>query len=357
MKKQPARKTISARWRALRASLRDTLVLLRQFAWPLLAFAITVIGGGTLYYFLAELAGENLHNLPEAIYRALLMTFLQAGDFPKTGYLEIFYFAMPIIGLVLLAQGMADFGVVFFNRRSRSKEWEMAVASTYNRHIVLIGLGHLGFRVARHLHEMGQETVVVEVNPNADLVAAIKELGIPVIHDDGARISILEAAGVAKARAILLCTQNDSLNLQIALKARRMNPGIAVVLRIFEDEFAEALQDQFHFTAFSATGMAAPAFAAAAAGMDMTRPLTIEGETLSLARLAIGPNSALTVYTVGELETRFNVSVVLLRRNGQSDLHPAAETLLLPGDSLGILGGPGELSLLSMGNHGELARK
>jgi Trk K+ transport system NAD-binding subunit len=215
----------------------------------------------------------------------------------------------------------------------------------------------LGFRVARHLHEMGQETVVVEVNPNADLVAAIKELGIPVIHDDGARISILEAAGVAKARAILLCTQNDSLNLQIALKARRMNPGIAVVLRIFEDEFAEALQDQFHFTAFSATGMAAPAFAAAAAGMDMTRPLTIEGETLSLARLAIGPNSALTVYTVGELETRFNVSVVLLRRNGQSDLHPAAETLLLPGDSLGILGGPGELSLLSMGNHGELARK
>jgi Trk K+ transport system NAD-binding subunit len=341
----------SSRWRSLRASLRDSLLLLRQFAWPLLAFAVAIIGGGTLYFFLAEAAGENLHNIPEAIYQVLLMTFLQASDFPQTSYLEIFYFAMPIIGLILLAHGTADFGVVFFNRRSRSKEWEMAVASTYNRHIVLIGLGHLGFRVARHLYEMGQETVVVEVNPNADLVATVKDLGIPVIQDDGARTSVLEAAGVAKARAILLCTQNDSLNLQIALKARRMNPEIAVVLRIFEDEFAEALQEQFEFTAFSATGMAAPAFAAAASGVEMTRPITIEGDTLSLARLTIQADTPIANYTVSELETHYNLSVVLLRRNHESDLHPAADIQLFAGDALAVLGGPAEISLLSRDNH------
>jgi Trk K+ transport system NAD-binding subunit len=334
----------------LRASLRDSFLLLQQFGWPLIFFGMAIIGGGVLYYFLAQVAGEGLDDIPEAIYQVLLMTFLQASDFPRAGYLEIFYFVMPFIGLILLAQGMADFGVVFFNRRSRSKEWEMAVASTFNHHIVLIGLGHLGFRVARHLHEMGQETVVVEVNPNADLVAAVKKLGIPVIQDDGSRTNVLEAAGVARARAILLCTQNDSLNLQIALKARRMNAGIAVVLRIFEDEFAEALQDQFNFTAFSATGMAAPAFAAAAAGVEMTRPLTIEGESLSLARLTIHGSSPLVGYTVGEMEVRYNLSVVLLRRNSESDLHPAANIRLLAGDALAVLGGPAEISLLSRDN-------
>ncbi|MFZ6031280.1 MAG: potassium channel family protein [Chloroflexota bacterium] len=341
----------SFRWREAQASLRDTILLLREFGWPLFFFAFTIIGGGTLYYYLAEAAGEGLNDIPEAIYQALLMTFLQAGDFPRTAYLEIFYFAMPLIGLVLLAQGMADFGVVFFNRRMRSKEWEMAVASTFNNHIVLIGLGHLGFRVASHLHGMKQDVVAIELNPSADLVAAVKRMGIPVIDDDGTRVSTLQAARVSKARAILLCTQNDSMNLQIGLKARKLNPKIQVVLRIFDDDFADALQDQFGFTAFSATGMAAPAFAAAAAGVEMTRPLTIEGETLSLARLTISPDSVLTRYTAGELETHYNLSVVLLRRNHESDLHPPGDTQLLPGDALAVLGGPAEISLLCRDNH------
>lgn len=337
--------------RSLRASLRDSLLLVSEFGWALLFFVIAIIGGGTLYYFLAESAGEGLDDIPEAIYQVLLMTFLQASDFPHTGYLEFFYFIMPIIGLILLAQGMADFGVVFFNRRSRSKEWEVSVASTFNHHIVLIGLGHLGFRVIRSLHEMGQDVVAVELNPSADLVAAVKEMGIPVIEDDGTRINALEAAGVQKARSILLCTQNDSMNLQISLKARKLNPHIQVVLRIFDDEFADALQEQFNFTAFSATGMAAPAFAAAAAGVEMTRPLIIEGDILSLARLTISPGSPLLNYNAGDLETRYNISVVLLRRNEESDLHPPADMQFLEGDTLGILGGPAELSLMAKENH------
>jgi Trk K+ transport system NAD-binding subunit len=226
----------------------------------------------------------------------------------------------------------------------------MAVASTFNNHIILIGLGHLGFRVVRHLYEMEQDVVVVELNPSADLVAAVKQMGIPVIQDDATRETTLEAAGIRRARSILLCTQNDSMNLQIALKARRLKPGIQVVLRIFDDEFADALQEQFGFTAFSATGMAAPAFAAASAGVDMTRPLTIEGETLSLARLKVAPQSTLSNSTVGGLEKHYNVSVVLLRRNRESDLHPPAEAQLMGGDSLAVLGGPAEISLLNQDN-------
>ena len=55
---------------------------------------------------------------------------------------------MPIIGIGILAQGLADFGSAIFNRKTRNKEWEMAVASTLNKHTILVGLGHLGYRVA-----------------------------------------------------------------------------------------------------------------------------------------------------------------------------------------------------------------
>ena len=160
----------------------------------------------------------------------------------------------------------------------------------------------------------------------------------------------LELAGVKRARAIVLCTQNDSLNLQVALKARRLNKAIQVVVRIFDDEFAQSLHDQFGFTAFSATNMAAPAFASAAAGLEMSSPITVEGETLNLVRLKLVPGSRLAQLSVGEFEEQLNVSIVLLRRNHESDLHPASRQILQEGDALVVLGGPLEISTLVKSN-------
>jgi Trk K+ transport system NAD-binding subunit len=337
--------------RQLRAAARDTWLLLRQFGWLLAVFLAAEVGGGIAYYLFSRTAGRPLANVVEAIYEVLGLTFFQPlSEFPDAWYLELFYFVMPLVGLAVLAQGIAEFGVMLFNRRARGKDWEMAVASTFNHHVVLVGLGHLGFRVARNLYHMEQDVVVVELNPAADLVLAVKEMGIPVIQDDATREVTLDAAGVRRARTIVLCTQNDSMNLQIALKARRMNPRLQVVVRIFDDEFADALQEQFGFTAMSATSMAAPAFAAAAANVDMTRPIVVEGESMSLARLKLTAQSALAGRSIGDIEKQYNLSVVLLRRNQESDLHPAAETELMAGDALAVLGGINEISLLAQDN-------
>jgi Trk K+ transport system NAD-binding subunit len=335
------------RYRKFSASWRDTWLLLRQFRWPLLAFVIDIIGGGYLYYLLSIVADEPVGNPAEGMYHVLGLTFIQPiYAFPRAWYLELFYFLMPVIGIGIFAQGVAEFGVLFFNRRARGKEWEMAVASTYKNHVILVGLGHLGFRVVRHLHQMDQDVVVIEKNPRADLVSNVRHLDVTVIEDDASRESTLEASGVRHARSIILCTQNDSLNLHVALKARDLNPAIHVIIRIFDDDFAQGLQRQFGFTAMSATGMAAPAFASAAAGVDMTSPIAVEGETLSLARLNVPQASGLVGQSVGQVEMGFNVSIVLLRRNGEPDFHPSSERQLKGGDVLAILGGPGDISSL-----------
>ncbi|MBN1666584.1 MAG: NAD-binding protein [Anaerolineales bacterium] len=333
-------------------NLRDSWLLFRTFQVPLLVFIGSISGGGTLYWLLSDLAGEPLPIWAEAVYHVLGLTFLQPiEEFPRAWYLELFYFIMPIIGIGILAQGVADFGVLFFNRRERAKEWEMAVASTFNQHIVLVGLGHLGFRVAQHLHHLGQAVAVIEINPKADLVATIRDLGIPVIADDATRQGALQGAGIQKASGIICCTQNDSLNLQVALKARKLQPEIRVVVRIFDDDFANALQEQFGFHALSATGRASPAFAAAAAGVDMTRPITVEGQELSLASLQIASNSQLIQLSVAEIEKKYDVSVVLLRRNHEnSDFHPAPDRRLNGNDTLAVLGGASQISQLAQHN-------
>jgi Trk K+ transport system NAD-binding subunit len=136
------------------------------------------------------------------------------------------------------------------------------------------------------------------------------------------------------------------MNLQIALKARSLNPNIQVVIRIFDEDFAHALHEQFGFMAMSATEMAAPVFAAAAAGADVTNPISIEGQQLSLARLTIAPTSPLARKTVGYVEDNYHLNIILLRRDHSSEMHPTDTHPLNAGDTLAVLGGPEELSKL-----------
>ena len=340
-----------SRYRQWKAGWRDTIILLREFQWPLVFFSAAVVGGGLGYAALSQLADEPIESVGEAIYIVLTAVFLQpVGEFPRHWGLQLFHFVMPLIGLVILAQGLADFGGLLFNRRARNKEWEMAVASTMNKHIVLIGLGHLGFRIAQRLHEMGENVVVIELNLGTHTTVAARDMGIPVIQADARHPGSLEGANIREARTIILASQDDAMNLQIALRARSLNPNIQVVIRIFDEDFAHSLQDQFGFIALSATEMAAPVFAASAAGADVTNPISIEGQQLSLARLTIPQSSRLADKTVGYVEDNYHLNIILLRHDHQSEMHPTDTRPLHAGDTLAVLGGPEQLSRLMQDN-------
>jgi voltage-gated potassium channel len=339
------------RWQHLRMAWRETLILLKEFRQPVLIFLVAILGLGLLYNTMARQAGEPLYSLPEAVYLMLTLAFLQpSGNFPHNGILQIFYFLLPVIGVITLAQGLAEFGVMLFNRRARSKEWEMAVASTFTKHTILVGLGHLGYRVVELLHARQEDVVVIESKPSAQMISAVQAMKIPVIQEDATRPVILEAAGVKRAKTIILATQNDSLNLQIAVKARSYNKDIQVIIRIFDEDFAVTLKEQFGFTALSATGMAAPVFAAAAAGADVTNPISLEGQQLSLARLTISDGSGLAGKTVGYVEDHYRLNIIMICHDHLSEMHPTDGILINAGDTLAVLGGPDSLNDLLRDN-------
>jgi Trk K+ transport system NAD-binding subunit len=335
------------RWRRFQAGWRDTLILINEFKSPLLFFTVTVVGGGFAYFAIAQAAGEPVKTPGEAIFAILAATVLQPiSEFPQNIVLQLFHFVMPVIGIIFLAQGLTDFGILLFNRKSRGKEWEMAVASVMNQHIVLVGLGHLGYRVAQKLHEMGENVAVLEINLGTHTTSAARDMGIPVIQADARQPGALESANIKDARTIILASQNDAMNLQIALKARSLNPKIQVVIRIFDEDFAHALQDQFGFIALSATEMAAPVFAAAAAGADVTSPISIEGQLLGLARVTITPHSVFAEKTVGYVEDNYHLNIVLVRHDHKSEMHPTDSQMIQAGDTLAVLGGPEQLAHL-----------
>lgn len=333
------------------AAWRDTIILLKEFRTPLALFTITVLVGAFVYISVAARVEEPVGGYTEAVYIALTSAFMQyGGDFPRNIYLQLFHIFMPVVGISALALGLADFGSLFFNRRARNKEWEMAVASTMKKHTVVVGLGHLGFRIVQKLHDIGRNVAVIELDPAADTFGIVQKMKIPVIQADATRPAVLEAANIKSAHTIILASQNDAMNLQIALKARSLNPKIQVVIRIFDQDFAHALQEQFGFTALSATEMAAPVFAAAAAGADMTNPISIEGQLLGLARLTISSKAPFARKTVGFVEDKYRLNLILLRHDHQSEMHPTDTRPLHTGDTLVVLGAPEQLRKLMQDN-------
>ena len=336
--------------RNLRASIRDTLVLLNEFKSTLISFGLALLFGGWLYSQLSKTAGAEL-SLAESTFLILSMIFLQANtSFPDEWYRQIFFFVMPVIGLALLARG-ADFGILLFNRRLRGEAWQMAIASTYSDHVILVGLGHLGFRVARELHNLGDDVVVIEHDPKADLLAEAQTMNIPIIQADATKPDTLQAAGIARARVVIVCTSNDTMNLQMAIKARTLNSKTRILVRVFDEEFARQIENQFGIDqVFSASTLAAPAIAGAAAQSDVTSPITLSGRPLSLARFSIKANSSLVGQTIEQVEDRLDCTIVLLERKGHADLHPKNHMTLAADDQVAVFAEPGTLNKLSRAN-------
>ncbi|UMB70989.1 NAD-binding protein [Mycobacterium paraterrae] len=78
------------------------------------------------------------------------------------------------------------------------------------------------------------------------IIAELKGAGAPVIEFDdgrhGGQIEVrLEEAGIAHALAVVCAGDNDAVNLEIALLARKANPNVRVVARLSNDVLSEAI--------------------------------------------------------------------------------------------------------------------
>ena len=337
-----------------RAAARDTIVLLREFRRPLLAFLAVFVVGGWLYHTLARLAGAPVGSLAEATFLILSMTFLQANaDFPDVWYLQLFFFLMPVIGLAVLGTGVADFGALLFNRKQRGEAWQVALADSFSGHVVVCGLGHLGLRIVSELHQLGYQVVCLERDPQADRLKSVDDMSVPLLKTDARSREAMLKAGVDRAEAVIICTNDDLLNLQIGMLAREVNPRIRVVMRLYDEDFGRQVRDKFDVEAvFSTSAIAAPAFAGAATQTDIAMSFTLGREVLNASRLTVSPRSPLLGKTIGQLEQEKDLTVVRHKRDNKIDLHPLHTIALAAGDELVIFASLSTLHQLARQNNG-----
>ncbi len=132
-------------------------------------------------------------------------------------------------------------------------------------HIIICGLGHVGFRLLDLFLRLGEKVSVITLKIDHELISDIH--GVKIIEGDARDDSLLKQAGVDKAKGVLAVTDNDLVNVSIALDVKRMNPEIPIVLRLFDRELASHLEKTMGIhKALSTSAIAAPAFVAAASG-------------------------------------------------------------------------------------------
>ncbi|MFJ4923940.1 NAD-binding protein [Streptomyces sp. NPDC088725] len=309
-----------------------TALFSRRLRWSFVGIVAAVLALAMIYTLIT---GEAPHR---AIYLTLLDLFGindPAVDAPR---------GRQILQLLSAAMGLLLLPVVFAAVLEALGTFRSA--STLRRpprglsdHVVLLGLGKIGSRVLVRLRELDIPVVCVEEDPEARGIPLARSLRVPTILGDVTQEGVLESAKIGRAHALLALTSNDTTNLEAALYARSVAPGLRVALRVYDDDFARAVYRTLraaHPEALtrsrSVSNLAAPAFAIAMMGRQILGAIPVERQVLLVAAIEVAGHPRLEGHTVGEVFRPGSWRVIALDTAHPDDRVPDLADARLAGD-------------------------
>lgn len=224
---------------------RVAMIVLRYMRRPLFAL-LFVYSVGTIGMALMPgqvVDGETTHmNLFHAFYFfTYTATTTGFGELPNgfseeqrlwtilclyTGVIAWFYAIGSLIHLVqnpYFIQAMDGFR--FARKVERNEE----------SFVILCGFGDAGSLLARGLSDHRMRAVILDADPERIKALAVRDYTVPMpgLHADASAPKYLLAAGVEHpaCQALVALTNNNDVNLKIAVMARHLNPGLRVVCR------------------------------------------------------------------------------------------------------------------------------
>jgi len=222
-------------------------------------------------------------------------------------------------------------------------------------HIVLIGFGRLGQRIADLLFKLQLPFVIVSENPNdCDLADKVPWFTGNIIEE-------LSKTNLARAKSILSVTDDQMLNLEAALLARdaakKINREINLAIRTYDRYFSENLAELLpNSQSFCAYALSAEAFAGAAFGENMLSLFRLNQRTVLVAEYIISEQDTLIGKNLSQIAYGYTVVPIYLKTcepkaNGHSEFFmPSDDEVMKIGDRLTILASISGLRRIELGN-------
>ncbi|CAN1488900.1 KefB Kef-type K+ transport systems, membrane components [Methylophilaceae bacterium] len=158
-----------------------------------------------------------------------------------------------VLAAALLSMVLAPFMIQFNGRITRK------LVSSYSRnsgqivqdiddgskhlhnHVIICGYGRSGQYLGRFLQEENIPFVALDIDPSRVLEAAAA--GENVMFGDAARRVVLEAAGAARAKALIISYADNRAAMKILHIVQEKYPQLPVIVRTVDDSNMEALRE------------------------------------------------------------------------------------------------------------------
>jgi Trk K+ transport system NAD-binding subunit len=307
-----------------------------------IVLGLTVTGIAIFWWF-----SEQDLDLIDAIYFTVtIMTTTGFGDI----HLRDAPPPLQLYGVALMLSGTAALAILFalitdaLISARLARVLGAAIPRGLHDQVVVCGLGNIGYRIVEQLHDLGVPVVAAELQEGNRYLPAVRRLGVPVLVADIRLPETLQTLHVERARSVVVVTSSDIVNLETALNVQALSPEVRVVQRLFDPDLAARVERAFgiHISR-SPSALAAPSFAAAAAGEHVLATIAVGAEVLAVARLRVEPGCQAQGRTVAELEAAAGSRVLLLDDGREPRWRPDPATPLGGGTKLVAVVARGEL--------------
>jgi Trk K+ transport system NAD-binding subunit len=276
----------------------------------------------------------------DAFYRTVSLMATGADmhgeGFEPGAWQKAFISSLRLVGMVLTAA----FTAIFTNYLIRANlGGALAVRRIPDSgHIIVCGMGNVGFRAVEELHAQGESVVVIERRPDNAFIPTVRRLGVPVIVGDATVAQVLQQASADRAAAVIAASSNDLINLEIALLVRSLAPKQRVVMRLTDPNLAQTLREAANVRlALSVPELAAPAFVARLFGERARGLFFVDHRLLMVYDLHVAAGSALIGRSIASLAGDFRFAAVALAGADGTARPIAPSALLAAGDRLTVI--------------------
>ncbi len=245
------------------------------------------------------------------------------------------------------------------------------VAKDLKDHVIICGYGRSGQYLGRFLKEENIPFIALDIDPTRVHEAA--SAGQHVMYGDAGRRIVLEAAGGARAKALIVSYSDMRASMKVLHVAQEAHPNLPVIVRTYDDahmdEFRAAGATEVVPEVLEGSLMLA-SHALVLLGVPLNRVVkrirlfreerykmfkgyfrgvsdanVTDEQQVRLHSVEINKNSYARKLRLDHIDlARFNVEVQLIRRpNMLDDIHPRGDIALAEGDVLVLLGSPQDL--------------
>ena len=127
-------------------------------------------------------------------------------------------------------------GARFSTAHTASERMEIHHENEHD-HVIIAGYGRTGRAVANILNQQSIPYIALDKNVSN----APNSPGAPLYHGDASNIALLQRAGVARARALLLTMDDAHASLHAVTNIRRAWPNLTLIVRAKNAEHSDAL--------------------------------------------------------------------------------------------------------------------